>query len=174
MWRGEVDVFVGLGSNLPLGQQSPEATLRWALQELAQQSVWHVQQVSSLYRSTAWQADGPDYINAVAQLRTRLTAPEVLTRLQAIEHQALRQRPYQHAPRTLDLDLLLYGDGRIQSAALTVPHPRMHERAFVLRPLTEIAPERVSRAWLEAVQAQDARLFAPPPALDAPISGARK
>jgi 2-amino-4-hydroxy-6-hydroxymethyldihydropteridine diphosphokinase len=171
MLRAEVDVFVGLGANLPLGLQAPEATLRWAMQELSQQTTWHVQQLSSLYRSAAWQADGPDYINAVAHLRTTLTAPQVLARLQAIENQALRQRPYHHAPRTLDLDLLLYGDGRIQSPALTVPHPRMHERAFVLRPLAEIAPERVLGVWLDAIQAQDARPFAAPPALIGRTSG---
>ena len=90
----------------------------------------------------------------MARLSTTLDAPALLDALQAIEHRAGRERPYRNAPRTLDLDLLLYGDGRIESPRLTVPHPRMHERAFVLVPLAEIAPDRVPAAWLRAVSDQ--------------------
>jgi 2-amino-4-hydroxy-6-hydroxymethyldihydropteridine diphosphokinase len=78
-------------------------------------------------------------------LSTHLSAPQLLAGLQQLELAAGRQRPYRNAPRTLDLDLLLYGEGRIESPALCVPHPRMHQRAFVLRPLAEVAPE-----WSEA------------------------
>ena len=93
---------------------------------------------------------------------TRLTAPDLLAHLQAIEQGAGRERPYRNAPRTLDLDLLLYGDARIDSPALTVPHPRLHERAFVLLPLAELAPVRVRPADLAAVSGQ--RIAPLPPA----------
>lgn len=109
---------------------------------------------SRLYRSTPVDAGGPDYINAVAVVDTKLSAEALLAALQSIECAAGRTRPYWHAPRTLDLDLLLYGDAHIASATLTVPHPRMMQRAFVLRPLQEVAPERVSMAALQAVAAQ--------------------
>ena len=87
-------------------------------------------------------------------LSTSLSAPELLRALQALENQAGRVRPYPNAPRTLDLDLLLYGDAQIDSPALTLPHPRMAQRAFVLRPLAEVAPERVPPAALAAVAGQ--------------------
>ncbi|MDB5890228.1 MAG: 2-amino-4-hydroxy-6-hydroxymethyldihydropteridine pyrophosphokinae [Polaromonas sp.] len=96
----------------------------------------------------------PDYFNAVVSLTTSLTAPELLKHLQRIETDAGRQRPFPNAPRTLDLDLLLYGSATIDSTSLTVPHPRMWQRAFVLVPLAEIAPERVSIEQLEAVAHQ--------------------
>jgi 2-amino-4-hydroxy-6-hydroxymethyldihydropteridine diphosphokinase len=99
-------------------------------------------------------APGEDYFNAVAELDTGLTAPGLLNHLQQIEQQAGRERPYRNAPRTLDLDLLLYGSGRIDSVRLTVPHPRMAQRAFVLVPLAEIAPGLVSAAQLAAVAQQ--------------------
>jgi 2-amino-4-hydroxy-6-hydroxymethyldihydropteridine diphosphokinase len=99
---------------------------------------------SSLYRTAPVDSSGPDYINAVAQVETRLDAMALLAGLQAIENDFGRERPYRNAPRTLDLDLLLYGSAHIESARLTVPHPRMHERDFVLVPLAEIAPELAS------------------------------
>ena len=111
-------------------------------------------QASGLYRTAPIDSSGPDYVNAVAQVATTLTAPALLDALQAIENAAGRERPYRNAPRTLDLDLLLYGDARIESARLTVPHPRMWERAFVLMPLAEIAPELVPPAALLAVAGQ--------------------
>ena len=84
-----------------------------------------------------------------------MTAPELLLCLQGIEVAAGRERPYRNAPRTLDLDILLYGDAQMSSPALDIPHPRMGQRAFVLLPLAEIAPQRVSAAQLQAVEAQD-------------------
>jgi 2-amino-4-hydroxy-6-hydroxymethyldihydropteridine diphosphokinase len=97
------------------------------------------------------QAQGPDFINAVAELATGLAPLALLAQLQALELQAGRERPYRNAPRTLDLDLLLYGDACIDLPELTVPHPRLSERAFVLAPLAEIAPGRVPADLLQAV-----------------------
>jgi 2-amino-4-hydroxy-6-hydroxymethyldihydropteridine diphosphokinase len=96
---------------------------------------------SGLYRSAPIEAQGADYINAVAQLKTQLSPAALLKELQAIEDRFGRERPYRNAPRTLDLDLLLYGQRHIVTPLLTLPHPRMHERAFVLAPLAEIAPD---------------------------------
>ena len=99
---------------------------------------------SSLYRSApVGLLNQPDFINAVAALDTQLTADDLLDELFAIEARFGRQRAFHHAPRTLDLDLLLYGSETRSAARLTLPHPRMHERAFVLLPLVEIAPEAV-------------------------------
>jgi 2-amino-4-hydroxy-6-hydroxymethyldihydropteridine diphosphokinase len=109
---------------------------------------------SSFYRSAPIDSSGPDYVNAVVQLQTTLTAPELLAQLQTIEQGAGRERPYRNAPRTLDLDILLFGDASIQSESLTVPHPRMWQRAFVLLPLAEIAPALVSAALLDSVKDQ--------------------
>jgi 2-amino-4-hydroxy-6-hydroxymethyldihydropteridine diphosphokinase len=109
---------------------------------------------SSLYRTAPVDSSGPDYINAVAEVATLLTAPDLLLALQQIEQVAGRERPYPNAPRTLDLDLLLFGAATVDSPHLTVPHPRMLDRAFVLVPLAEIAPGVVSRAALAAVQDQ--------------------
>ncbi len=109
---------------------------------------------SSLYRTAPIESHGPDYINAVVAISTALTAPDLLRMLQKLEHAAGRERPYRNAPRTLDLDLLIYGEASIDSPLLTVPHPRMFERAFVLQPLAEIAPLRVTPRALEAVAGQ--------------------
>ncbi|MEZ5662825.1 MAG: 2-amino-4-hydroxy-6-hydroxymethyldihydropteridine diphosphokinase [Burkholderiaceae bacterium] len=150
--RPEVAAYVGLGANLG---DDPARAVRDALQALAQDIAGvRLIRASSLYRTAPVDAGGPDYINAVAEVATTLTAPALLDALQAVENAAGRQRPYRHAPRTLDLDLLLYGSGCIDSARLTVPHPRMRERAFVLVPLHEIAPKRVGEAVLETVRDQ--------------------
>ena len=98
---------------------------------------------SSLYRSAPHQASGPDYINAVVELSTLLAPLALLQELQKIEEQHGRTRDYHHAPRTLDLDLLLVGDEALDTRELCLPHPRLHLRAFVLRPLLEIAPTLV-------------------------------
>jgi 2-amino-4-hydroxy-6-hydroxymethyldihydropteridine diphosphokinase len=148
--RAPVAAYVGLGANLG----DAMATLRHALAALAQLPDTTVGAASSLYRTAPVGAQGPDFINAVAALSTRLTAPMLLDALQQLEQAAGRERPYPNAPRTLDLDLLLYGDACIASPRLRVPHPRMHERAFVLVPLAEIAPERVDAAELAAVRGQ--------------------
>ena len=111
-------------------------------------------EVSRLYRTVPHQAQGPDFINAVVRLQTPLTAPALLELLQDLEQQAGRERPYPNAPRTLDLDLIFYGDACILSPRLTVPHPRWRERAFVLHPLLDLSPDKVPPAYLEAVANQ--------------------
>jgi 2-amino-4-hydroxy-6-hydroxymethyldihydropteridine diphosphokinase len=148
--RPKVTAYVALGANLGHAAQ----TLRDALQTLSCSPGIRLVQASSLYRTAPLEASGPDYINAVAEVATTLTAPDLLTALQAIESAAGRERPYRNAPRTLDLDLLLYGSARIYSPTLTVPHPRMGERAFVLVPLSEVAPARVDAQALRAVAGQ--------------------
>jgi len=155
--RPELSAYVGLGANL--GQ--PEATLRWALQALGQVPGVRLAKASSLHRSSPVDATGPDFINAVAELATTLSAPALLQVLQALENQAGRERPYRNAPRTLDLDLLRYGDAHIDSPSLTVPHPRMMQRAFVLVPLAEIAPGLVTAQALAAVAGQGVERLAP-------------
>ncbi len=130
-------VFVGLGANLG----DAVAAVRAAIDALAEIDGCSVVARSSLYRSAPVDASGSDFINAVVQLRTRLRPMALLQALQAIEERFGRERPYRNAPRTLDLDLLRYGERRIVTPQLTVPHPRMHERAFVLAPLAEIAPD---------------------------------
>ena len=150
MRRDPVTAFVALGGNLGDAQ----ATVRRALDALAALPQTRLSGCSRLYRTAPHGASGPDFINAVARLETTLSAPHLLDVLQAIENAAGRERPYVNAPRTLDLDILIYGDARIDSPSLTVPHPRMQGRAFVLRPLADIAPERVSAAALAAVRGQ--------------------
>ena len=130
-------VFVGLGANLG----DAVATVQAAFDALGLLPQTNCVARSSLYRSAPVDAQGSDYINAVAQLRTGLSPLALLDALQAIEDRFGRERPYRNAPRTLDLDVLLYGQQRIVSPRLTVPHPRLHERAFVLVPLAEIAPD---------------------------------
>ena len=147
-------MFVGLGANLGADLAALQATLQAALREVAALPTTEVLQVSSFWHSAPVDATGPDYLNAVAELRTALQPLPLLHALQAIEAAHGRQRPFRNAPRTLDLDLLLYGTGRIDSPRLTLPHPRMEQRAFVLLPLAEIAPHRVSAQLLAAVTSQ--------------------
>jgi len=130
-------VFVGLGANL--GDR--QATLTRALAELARLPQTQLVAASALYRSAPVDARGPEFLNAVAELSTLLGPRELLLSLQAMEQAHGRLRPYRHAPRTLDLDLLLYGQRIIDEPGLTVPHPRLHDRAFVLRPLADLAPD---------------------------------
>jgi 2-amino-4-hydroxy-6-hydroxymethyldihydropteridine diphosphokinase len=130
--------FIGLGSNLG----DPESRLREALAALAALPGVQLTAASSLYRSApVGHADQPDFVNAVAQLSTGLAARSLLTALLGIEERFGRKRSFRNAPRTLDLDLLLFDADSIDEAGLVVPHPRMHERAFVLAPLLEIAPD---------------------------------
>jgi len=129
--------YIGIGSNL----DEPQAQVESALKELAGLPRTRLSARSSLYRSAPLgYAAQPDFINTVAEVDTELGAHELLAELQRIEARHGRRRNFANAPRTLDLDLLLYGDARINEPPLGVPHPRMHERAFVLRPLVEIAP----------------------------------
>lgn len=148
--RPEVTAYIGLGANLG----DPAQAVRCAIEQLGSVPGVRLLQASSFYRSAPVDASGPDYINAVTEVATTLTAPSLLAALQAIELNAGRERPYVNAPRTLDLDLLLYGDARMASPQLTVPHPRMWARAFVLLPLHEIAPGLVSADAWHAVAGQ--------------------
>jgi 2-amino-4-hydroxy-6-hydroxymethyldihydropteridine diphosphokinase len=153
-----VRAYVALGANLG----DAAAALRQAVQAIGQLPLTQVRQSSSLYKTAPLDTDageesaapGNDYLNAVVELETGLTAPALLSHLQQIEQEAGRERPYRNAPRTLDLDLLLYGSARMESERLTLPHPRMVQRAFVLVPLAEIASGLVSAEQLEAVAHQ--------------------
>jgi 2-amino-4-hydroxy-6-hydroxymethyldihydropteridine diphosphokinase len=132
--------FVGLGANLG----DPVAQITRALADLAVLDETRVVRASSLYRTAPiGHADQPDFVNAVAMLETALAPRGLLDALLGIERAAGRKRTFPNAPRSLDLDLLLYGEQRIDTPGLVVPHPRMHERAFVLVPLVEIAPDVV-------------------------------
>lgn len=145
-----VTAYIGLGANLGPASE----TVRQALQDLGAIPNTELKQCSALYCTAPLDSQGPDYINAVAEISTRLAPLELLTALQKLETQAGRSRPYRNAPRTLDLDLLLYGELTIDSPTLVLPHPRMLQRAFVLLPLAQIAPQRVSMAQLQAVADQ--------------------
>ncbi len=155
--------YVALGANLG----DAAAALQQALKALQQLPLTELVKTSSVYQTAPLDTDsridmpapGNDYLNAVVALNTSLTAPALLGQLQQIEQLAGRERSYRNAPRTLDLDLLLYGSGRIDSTHLTVPHPRMMQRAFVLMPLAEIAPELVRVEDLEAVSHQAIKRF---------------
>jgi 2-amino-4-hydroxy-6-hydroxymethyldihydropteridine diphosphokinase len=139
--------YIALGANLGNARQTLERTIS-ALGDIPMtRVVCH----SSLYRSAPIDATGPDFINAVAKIETQLDPTSLLIRLQQLEQQAGRQRPYRNAPRTLDLDILFYGTLQLNTPQLTLPHPRWQQRAFVVVPLHEIAPELVSHALLQSV-----------------------
>lgn len=142
--------WVALGGNLGDARQSVQQALQ-ALDALPQT---RLEAASSLYRTTPVDASGPDFINAVARLRTSLAPLALLQALQGLEQQAGRERPYRNAPRTLDLDVLLYSGVRQQTPELELPHPRMLQRAFVLVPLAEIDAELVPPEMLQAVADQ--------------------
>ncbi len=128
--------YIGIGANL--GDAS--ANVDDALARLARLEGTRLLTASSKYRTAPIDSSGDDYINAVACIDTPLTAPALLDALHGIELAHGRERPYRNAPRTLDLDILLYGAMTINLPSLHVPHPRMLQRAFVLAPLLEIAP----------------------------------
>jgi 2-amino-4-hydroxy-6-hydroxymethyldihydropteridine diphosphokinase len=152
--------FVGLGSNL----EHPRRQLARALASLRRTAGIRMLAISPSYATAPiGGAPQPDYVNAVALIHTRLAPRALLERLQRIERRQHRRRDAatpRNAPRTLDLDLLLYGARRMSSPRLTVPHPRMHQRAFVLKPLTDIAPATripgrgLARRYLPHVRAQ--------------------
>jgi 2-amino-4-hydroxy-6-hydroxymethyldihydropteridine diphosphokinase len=131
-----VTAYIGLGANLG----DTRAALRSALEALAALPDTVLVAVSSAYRSAPVDAAGPDFLNAVARIETALPAARLLVALHEIEQRHHRERPYRNAPRTLDLDLLLYGDACSDDPALSLPHPRLHLRAFVLLPLLELDP----------------------------------
>jgi 2-amino-4-hydroxy-6-hydroxymethyldihydropteridine diphosphokinase len=126
--------YVGIGANLA----DPRAAVLQAIERLRPLGLVAV---SSLFRSAPVDAQGPDFINAVAALDTPLAPLALLDALQAIEADFGRLRPYRNAPRTLDLDLLLQGQTTLATERLTLPHPRLHQRAFALLPLLELAPD---------------------------------
>ena len=151
--------YVGVGANLDRAREQVEQGID-ALRALP---VTQLTAASSLYASAPVDAPGPEYVNAVAALRTSLDAFALLRALHDIEARFGRERSTRNAPRTLDLDLLLYGDLHSNTPELTLPHPRLHQRAFVLRPLLEIAPQLEVQglgpvsAHLERVQDQPIR-----------------
>jgi 2-amino-4-hydroxy-6-hydroxymethyldihydropteridine diphosphokinase len=150
-----VVAYIALGANLGDAIQ----TVRDAIQSINDLPQVQVTKQSSLYKTAAMESlpsapKSPDYINAVVEIICHQPAYLLLEQLQKIEQKASRIRPYLNAPRTLDLDILLYGDAHIQTETLTVPHPRMWQRAFVLVPLAEIAPGLVSLEQLEDVKGQ--------------------
>lgn len=130
--------YIALGSNL----QNPVLQVKQAFIALSQLTNSSLVQVSSLYQSEpVGYENQPDFINAAAEISTTLSPDELLDALLAIENQAGRERPFANAPRVLDCDLLCYDNVEMQSQKLTLPHPRMHLRGFVLLPLAEIAPD---------------------------------
>lgn len=148
--RDWVTAYIGLGANLG----DARTAVRDAMRDIAQLPQTALLAQSPLFGSAPLDAGGPDYVNAVVSVRTRLNPMALLAQLQALEQRAGRARPYINAPRTLDLDLLLFGEACIVSKNLTVPHPRMFERAFVLQPLSLIAPEWVTNNWLTELSGQ--------------------
>lgn len=145
-----VSAYIGLGANLGDARR----TVRQAVQDLGTLPQTRLVRSSSLYRSAPIDSSGPDYINAVAEVATTLDPHALLAELQRLELAAGRERPYRNAPRTLDLDILLYDDLTLETPTLTIPHPRMAERAFVLLPLAEIAPHLPGAQQLDAVRGQ--------------------
>lgn len=130
--------YVGLGSNL----DDPAAQLRSAMRALGAIPRTRVLRASRLYRTPPWgRTDQPDFVNAVVELETSLTPQLLLLALQDIERGAGRRRIERWGPRVLDLDLLLHGEVRLDLPGLHLPHPHLHERAFVLLPLSELAPD---------------------------------
>lgn len=154
-----VHAFVGVGANLG----DARAQVSSGIAALGGLPSTRLLVCSSLYASAPVDAPGPDYVNAVAELATTLAADQLLHALHALEAQHGRVRSAVNAPRTLDLDLLLYGDLRSDDPALRLPHPRLHLRAFVLTPLLEIAPQLQVQglgpmsAWLERAADQPVR-----------------
>ena len=155
--QSSVRAYIGLGANLgdALG------ALRAAAARIAQAGDGNPALASSIWRSAPVEASGPEFLNAVIGIDTRLEPEALLDALHAIEAEHGRARPFRNAPRTLDLDVLLYGDQTMHLPALDIPHPRMHLRRFVLAPLCEIAPDATVpghgsvRALLAAVADQD-------------------
>jgi 2-amino-4-hydroxy-6-hydroxymethyldihydropteridine diphosphokinase len=163
----KVVATIGLGANL----DDPAAQVEFALAELDRLPATKLLARSRLYASApVGYVDQPDFINAVAQVETALAPRALLAALLDIEHRHGRERSFRNAPRTLDLDLLLYGAAHFHEEGLTLPHPRMHERGFVLLPLLEIAPDTVipgrghAAGWLAGCAGQSVAALPPPAA----------
>lgn len=136
--------YIALGSNLSGDLDCPESQVIRGLQRICSLPKTKLIKQSSLYLTKPIGYDNQaDFINAVAKVSTQLSPENLLDALLNIEHEAGRERPFANAPRVLDCDLLLYDDLVINSKKLTLPHPRMFERGFVLLPLAEIAPDLV-------------------------------
>lgn len=156
-----VAAYVGIGANLG----DAAASVRQAITALSKLPHTELSAVSSLYASAPLDAGGDDYVNAVARISTQLEAHALLQALQKIEQDFGRERMFRNAPRTLDLDLLLYGQAEMASPTLEVPHPRMTARAFVLLPLLELDPalsipgKGAAASYLAAVADQIIRPF---------------
>jgi 2-amino-4-hydroxy-6-hydroxymethyldihydropteridine diphosphokinase len=144
---------VAFGANLGKAQ----ATVLQAIQDVGALATSQLVKASSLYASAPHEATGPEFVNAVAMYDTDLPPLALLDALQNLEKTAGRERPYLNAPRTLDLDIIFYGDIALDSPRLTLPHPRWQKRAFVLVPLAEISPDKVSPALLSSVANQSVR-----------------
>lgn len=136
MTATKVTAYIGIGSNLGDAQDN----VRRAILLLDQLPLTKLRSQSSLFRTAPIDAEGDDYINAVASVDTDLPAQQLLDALQALETQFGRERPYYHAPRTLDLDILLYGSKVIDTDTLSIPHPGLTQRAFALIPLLQLDP----------------------------------
>jgi 2-amino-4-hydroxy-6-hydroxymethyldihydropteridine diphosphokinase len=145
-----VQVCVAFGANLGEAQ----TTVLQAIQDVGALANTQLQIASSLYASAPHEAIGPEFVNAVAMYDTDFSPLELLDALQNLETIAGRERSFLNAPRTLDLDIIFYGDVALDSPRLTLPHPRWQERAFVLVPLAEISPNKVSPALLLSVSNQ--------------------
>ena len=148
-----VQVCVAFGANLGEAQ----ATVHQAILDVGALATSQLVKASSLYASAPHEAAGPEFVNAVAMYDTDLPPLALLDALQNLEKTAGRERPYLNAPRTLDLDIIFYGDIALDSPRLTLPHPRWQKRAFVLVPLAEISPDKVSPALLSSVANQSVR-----------------
>jgi 2-amino-4-hydroxy-6-hydroxymethyldihydropteridine diphosphokinase len=150
----EHTAWIGLGANLG----DARSALIGAVQRIAALPSTTVARVSSLYGSAPVDAGGPDYLNAVAEIRTALSPLELLAALQRIELDAGRERPYRNAPRTLDLDIVRYADLSMNTDRLTLPHARWSERAFVVLPMVELlggeVMDRLSPEQKQAVTQQ--------------------
>ena len=144
---------MAFGANLGDAQ----ATVLQAIEDVGALATTQLRKVSSLYASAPHEATGPEFVNAVAMYDTDLPPLALLDALQNLEKTAGRERPYLNAPRTLDLDIIFYGDIALDSPRLTLPHPRWQKRAFVLVPLEEISPDKVSPALLSSVANQSVR-----------------
>ena len=141
---------MAFGANLGEAQ----ATVLQAIQDVGALATSQLVKASSLYASAPHEATGPEFVNAVAIYDTELPPLALLDALQNLEKTAGRERPYLNAPRTLDLDIIFFGDIALDSPRLTLPHPRWQKRAFVLVPLAEISPDKVSPALLSSVANQ--------------------
>ncbi|HYD94329.1 MAG TPA: 2-amino-4-hydroxy-6-hydroxymethyldihydropteridine diphosphokinase [Noviherbaspirillum sp.] len=159
MKTGRTPAYIGIGANLGDAQDA----VRRAIALLAALPGSRLAGQSSLFSTAPVDAGGDDYVNAVVRIDTELAPADLLQALHAIEQDFGRERPYRNAPRTLDLDILLYGEARIASASLTVPHPRLTERAFVLIPLLQLDPlisipgQGPAHAFVPAVAGQSIR-----------------